>query len=52
MNPGLRITRTQLLLFVLLIVSLLVAAFFIIHTAAPGMLHGIADGPDVPYWHP
>ena len=57
MNLVSRFSRTQLLLIVLLIVSLLIATFFVIHAAMPGVwhtitLHRLVDGPNVPYMHP
>ena len=56
MNMVSRLSRTQLLLIVLLIVSLLVATLFVIHTAMPGVWHTISsrivDGYNVPYWRP
>jgi hypothetical protein len=56
MNLVSRLSRTQLLLIVLLIVSLLVATLFVIHTAMPGVWHTITlrlvDGPNViSGWH-
>ena len=41
MNLVSRLSRTQLLLIVLLIVSLLVATIFVIHAAVPGVWHTI-----------
>ena len=56
MNMVSRLSRTQLLLIVLLIVSLLVATLFVVHAALPGVWHTISarivDGPNVPYWKP
>ena len=56
MNMVSRISRTQLLLIVLLIVSLLVAMLFVIHSAMPGVWHTITsrivDGPNIQYWKP
>jgi hypothetical protein len=52
MNLATRLSRTQLLLIVLVIVSLLIAAFFIIQAAVPGLWHSIALGPDAPFWKP
>ena len=56
MNMVSRLSRTQLLLIVLLIVSLLVATLLVIHTAMPGVWHTITarivDGPNIPNWHP
>jgi len=56
MNMVSRLSRTQLLLIVLLIVSLLVATLFVIHAAMPGVWHTISsrivDGPSIQYWHP
>jgi len=52
MNLVSRLSRTQLLLIVLVIVSLLVATFFVIHAAMPGLWRTIADTPDVIIgWH-
>jgi hypothetical protein len=55
MNLVSRISRAQLLLIVLLIVSLLVATLFVIHAAMPGVWHTISsrlvDGPNVIIWH-
>ena len=52
MNLVSRLSRTQLLLIVLVIVSLLVATFFVIHAAMPGLWRTIADTPDVLIgWH-
>jgi hypothetical protein len=56
MNPVSRLSRTQLLFIVLLIVSLLVATLFVIHTAMPGVWHTITlrlvDTPNVLNgWH-
>ncbi len=56
MNSVSRLSRTQILLFVLLIVSLLVATLLVIHTAMPGVWHIISsrlvDGPNVLNgWH-
>lgn len=56
MNMVSRLSRTQLLLIVLLIVSLLVATLFVIHTSMPGVWHTISsrivDGPNVINgWH-
>jgi hypothetical protein len=42
MNHFSRISSTQLLLIVLLIVSLLVATLFVIHAAMPGVWHTIS----------
>jgi len=51
MNPVSRISRTQILLIVLLIVSLLVATLFVIHSAMPGVWHTVTlrlvDGPSI-----
>ncbi len=51
MNLVSRLSRTQILFIVLLIVSLLVATFFVIHTAMPGVWHTISlrlvDSPNV-----
>ena len=56
MNMVSRISRTQLLLIVLLIVSLIVATLFVIHAAMPGVWHTISarivDGPNIPNWRP
>ena len=56
MNLVSRISRTQLLLIVLLIVSLLVATIFVIHAAMPGVWHTVTlrlgDGPNIMNWHP
>ncbi|MGH2495545.1 MAG: hypothetical protein ACRDIV_12655 [Ktedonobacteraceae bacterium] len=52
MNLVSRLSRTHLLLIVLLIVSLLVATFFIIHSAMPGVWHTITFSPNIPFWHP
>jgi hypothetical protein len=56
MNLVSRLSRTQILFIVLLIVSLLVATLFVIHSAMPGVWHTITlrlvDGPNVPYMHP
>ena len=41
MNSVSRLSRTQLLFIVLLIVSLLVATLFVIHSAMPGVWHTI-----------
>ena len=41
MNLVSRLSRTQLLLIVLLIVSLLVATLFVIHAAIPGVWHTV-----------
>ena len=56
MNLVSRISRTQLLLIVLLIVSLLVATLLVIHAAMPGVWHTISarlvDDPNVINgWH-
>ncbi len=52
MNLVSRLSRTQLLLIVLVIVSLLVATFFVIHAAMPGLWRTIADTPNVIIgWH-
>jgi hypothetical protein len=54
MNLAQRITRTRILLFVLLIVSLLIAALLVIHTAMPSVWHLVsrALGPNVIIpWH-
>ena len=56
MNMVSRISRTQLLLIVLLIVSLLFATLFVIHATMPGVWHTItARLVDDPYvinsWH-
>lgn len=52
MNLVSRLSRTQLLLIVLVIVSLLVATFFVIHAAMPGLWHTISDTPDIINgWH-
>jgi hypothetical protein len=56
MNLVSRLSRTQLLLIVLLIVSLLVATLFVIHAAMPGTWHTIAsrlvDSPNIIIgWH-
>ncbi len=56
MNLVSRLSRTQLLLIVLLIVSLLVATIFVIHSAMPGVWHIITyrlvDSPNVlSGWH-
>ncbi|HVB74269.1 MAG TPA: hypothetical protein VNE38_12000 [Ktedonobacteraceae bacterium] len=52
MNLATRLSRTQLLLIVLVIVSLLVATFFVIHAAMPGLWHTIVYTPDVlSGWH-
>ncbi len=45
MNPGLRITKAQVLFLVLFIISLLVATLFIIHAAMPSLWHTIAYSP-------
>jgi hypothetical protein len=51
MNLVSRLSRTQLLLIVLLIVSLIIAAFFVIHATMPGVWHTITlrlgDSPDI-----
>jgi hypothetical protein len=56
MNLVSRLSRTQILFIVLLIVSMLVATLFVIHSAMPGTWHTITlrlvDGPNVIYWHP
>lgn len=56
MNLVSRLSRTQLLLIVLVIVSLLIATFFVIHAAMPGVWHTttfhLGDSPDIPFWHP
>jgi len=56
MNMVSRLSRTQLLLIVLLIVSLLIATLFVIHAAMPGVWHTISsrivDGPSIQYGHP
>lgn len=56
MNLVSRLSRTQLLLIVLLIVSLLVATIFVIHAAMPGTWHTLTyrlvDNPNILYWHP
>lgn len=52
MNLVSRLSRTQVLMIVLLIVSLLVATLFIIHAAMPGIWQTITFSPQVPYWHP
>ena len=56
MNMVSRLSRTQLLLIVLLIVSLLVATLFVVHAAMPGVWHTvtyrIVDGPNIMNWHP
>ena len=51
-----RLSRSRLLLIVLLIVSLLVATLFVIHTAMPGVWHTVSsrivDGPNIINgWH-
>lgn len=56
MNVVSRLSRTQLLLIVLLIVSLLVATLFVIHSAMPGVWHTITlrlvDDPNIlSGWH-
>jgi hypothetical protein len=56
MNLVSRLSRTQLLLIVLLIVFLLVATLFVIHAAVPGVWHTIthrlSDVPNViSGWH-
>ena len=56
MNLVSRLSRTQILFIVLLIVSLLIATLFVIHSAMPGVWHTITlrlvDGPNVPFSHP
>ena len=42
MNLVSRFSRTQLVLIVLLIVSLLIATLFIIHASMPGVWHTIS----------
>lgn len=56
MNLVSRLSRTQLLLIVLLIVSLLITTLFVIHAAVPGVWHTIThrlgDVPDILNgWH-
>lgn len=56
MNSVSRLSRTQLLFIVLLIVSLLVATVFVIHAAMPGVWHTVTlrltDGPSILNgWH-
>lgn len=56
MNLVSRLSRTQLLLIVLLIVSLLVATLLVIHSAMPGVWHAVTlhlvDSPNVQIgWH-
>ena len=55
MNTVSRLSRTQLLLIVLLIVSLLMATVLVIHAAMPGVWHTISsrlvDGPNIIIWH-
>ncbi len=50
MNLVSRLSRTQILLIVLLIVSLLVATLFVIHAAMPSLLHTVADSPNIIIW--
>ena len=52
MNLVSRLSRTQVLMIVLLIVSLLAATLFIIHAAMPGVWHTVAISPNILYWHP
>ena len=56
MNLVSRLSRTQLLLIVLLIASLLITTLFLIHAAVPGVWHTITlrlvDTPNVLNgWH-
>ena len=51
MNLVSRLSRTQLLLIVLVIVSLLVATFFVIHAALPGLWHTVSDTGVQSGWH-
>jgi hypothetical protein len=52
MNLVSRLSRTQLLLIVLVIVSLLVATFFVIHASMPSLWHIVADSPNIIFpWH-
>jgi hypothetical protein len=56
MNLDSRLSRTQLLLIVLLIASLLITTLFLIHAAVPGVWHTITHRlGDVPNiisgWH-
>ena len=51
MNLVSRLSRTQLLLIVLVIVSLLVATFFVIHAAMPSLWHTISDTDILNGWH-
>lgn len=56
MNLVSRLSRTQILFIVLLILSLFVATLFVIHTAMPGVWHTITlrlvDDPNIQYRHP
>jgi len=56
MNLVSRLSRTQILFIVLLIVSLLVATLFLIHAAMPSVWHTITlrlvVSPKVPNWRP
>jgi hypothetical protein len=56
MNMVSRLSRTQLLLIVLLIVSLLIATLFVIHAFMPGTWHTVTtrlgSGPNIPNWWP
>ena len=51
MNLVSRLSATQLLLIVLLIVSLLVATFLVIHASMPSLPHTVADSNIIFPWH-
>jgi hypothetical protein len=51
MNLATYVSKRQLLLLVLIIVSLLVTTLFVIHAAMPGLWHVISDTPDVIIGH-
>lgn len=54
MNLAIRMSKAQLVLFVLIVISLIVTALFVIHAAMPGVWHATVDGitPNIQYWHP
>ena len=52
MNLAIRMSKAQLVLFFLIIVSLLIMALFVAHAAMPGLWHEVATTPNIIYWHP
>lgn len=52
MSPAAVLSKKQLLVLAIILVSLLIAAVFVIHTALPSILHMFAVTPDIPFGRP